>query len=88
VSGGPAGDQNGRRDAVSADAGDDRNGSMQLTAGLFTADLQRMRPGFEARLPHRGVLRPVAFEGWWRRRAAPNLEAGFVAGPCGGVLGW
>jgi hypothetical protein len=33
-------------------AGDDRNGSRQLTVGLFTADLQRMRSGLVARLPY------------------------------------
>jgi hypothetical protein len=39
-------------------AGDDRNGSSQLTVGLFTADLQRIRSGLVARLPYPGRAPP------------------------------
>ena len=51
-------------------AGDDRNGSRQLTVGLFTADLHRMRSGLVARLPY-------------PRRVPPGGIRGLVAAPGG-----
>ena len=38
-------------------------------------------------MPDRGVLCLLRTEGWWRRRPAPKLKAGFVAGLCGGDAG-